>query len=92
VVLTGASVAAVQTFVSIGGQVRKPGKVDFQKNMTLMSAIQASGDRTEFGGNTLFLRRAGKVLKLNYREEAVKNMLLLPDDVISVEERGPFER
>jgi hypothetical protein len=32
------------------------------------------------------------VLKLNYREEAVKNMLLLPDDVISVEERGPFER
>ena len=92
VVLTGASVAAEHTFVSIGGQVRKPGKVEFEKNMTLLSAIQVSGDKTEFGGNTVILRRGGKTLKLNYRDEAVKNMLLLPDDVISVEEVSPFGR
>jgi protein involved in polysaccharide export with SLBB domain len=79
------------SFVNVGGQVRKTGNVPFRQKMTLMQAVQEAGDRTEFGGRSIELRRDGKLYQLDYREEDVKNLELRPNDIINVKEKGPFE-
>ena len=70
--------------VSVGGQVNKAGKVPFKPGMRLIDAIQAAGDRTPYGGRNIELVRDGKILKLNYREAATKNLELKPNDVLTV--------
>jgi protein involved in polysaccharide export with SLBB domain len=35
--------------VTVGGQVRRPGPVPYQKSLTIYAAIQAAGGATEFG-------------------------------------------
>ena len=75
------------TFVNIGGQVRTAGKVPFRKGMSLMEAIQGAGDRNEFGGPRIELRRDGKLHELDYRQEEAKNFPLEPNDTIRVLER-----
>lgn len=92
IVKTGKSVSEEASFVNVGGQVRKTGNVAFRKGMTLMQALQDAGDRTEFGGRNIEFRRGGKLYKLDYREEKVKNLLLEPNDIINVKEVGITEK
>ena len=79
------------TIVSVGGQVGKAGPVPFRKGITLMQALQAAGDRTPFGGRNVTLFRGKKAIHLDYRKAETKNFDLLPDDTITVEQKGALE-
>jgi protein involved in polysaccharide export with SLBB domain len=83
-ILNGANKNDEGTFVTIGGNVRTAGKVPFRKGMTLMEAIQGAGDRNEFGGPRIELRRDGKLHKIDYRQEEGKNFIIEPNDNIRV--------
>jgi protein involved in polysaccharide export with SLBB domain len=77
--------------VSVGGHVRRSGPQAFRKTMTLLEAIQAAGDRDEFGGRDIRLIRKGKTTLLDFRKQEVKNLLLEPFDSIIVNQAGVVE-
>lgn len=77
--------------ISVGGQVARPGVVPFRKGLTVVQALQAAGDRTAFGGRNIRVYRAKKVILLDYRKPEHKNFELLPDDTLSVDQRGNVE-
>lgn len=90
-VIRGADAAGDNAQVSVGGHVNRPGFIEYRKGMTLTQALQAAGDRTAFGGATILLVRGAKSTKLDYRKEHDRNLLLLPNDTVTVQQRGPFE-
>ncbi len=77
--------------VSVGGRVRRAGPIPFRKTMTLLEAIQAAGDRDEFGGRNIRLIRKGKTTLLDFRNQEVKNLQLEPFDSIIVDQAGVVE-
>lgn len=79
--------------LSIGGQVRRPGRVQFRDGMTLAEAIQQAGDRTIFASKFLYLTRKNKEGKLirykyNFKEPKVQTLRVYPNDLITVPQRG----
>lgn len=77
--------------ISVGGHVRRAGPIPFRKTMTLLEAIQAAGDRDEFGGRNIRLIRKGKTTLLDFRKQEVKNLQLEPFDSIIVDQVGVVE-
>jgi protein involved in polysaccharide export with SLBB domain len=78
--------------VSVGGQVRRAGDSPFRKGMTVIQAIDAAGGRNEFGGRNLFLIRDGKQFCLDFTNLAHKNVVLLPNDSIQVDQKQVFDK
>ncbi|RYD29927.1 MAG: hypothetical protein EOP87_17475 [Verrucomicrobiaceae bacterium] len=87
----GADQKGQEAIVSVGGHVKKSGPVAFRQSMTLLHAIQAAGDRTEFGSRNIRLIRNGRTMPLDFRKPEHKNLILMPDDSIIVEQRGILE-
>lgn len=77
--------------VSVGGYVTRAGKVPYRRGLRLVEALQGAGDRTPFGGRNIELIRGKKLILLDFRKPEVKNYELLPNDVITVKQKGPFE-
>jgi polysaccharide export outer membrane protein len=81
--------------ISVLGQVNKPGKVDYFPRMTIMDAIAAAGGFTPVAAqNSVKLRRdiKGRTEGGTFRvgditEGRAPNVILLPRDVLFVEER-----
>jgi len=81
--------------ISVLGQVNKPGKVDYFPRMTIMDAIAAAGGFTPVAAqNSVKLRRdvRGHAESSTFRvgdisEGRAPNVILLPRDVLFVEER-----
>jgi polysaccharide export outer membrane protein len=81
--------------VNVLGQVSKAGPVAYFPRMTIVDAIAAAGGFTEVAAkNSVHLRRErnGKVLTQTYRvadisEGRAPNVVILPGDVLVVEER-----
>jgi protein involved in polysaccharide export with SLBB domain len=81
--------------VSVIGQVQKPGSVTYFTNMTIVDAIAAAGGFTGIASkNSVTLRREskGSVQSKNYpvadiSEGRAPNVVLLPGDILVVEER-----
>jgi polysaccharide export outer membrane protein len=48
-------------FISVGGQVRAPGRVPYTSDLTLMTTISAAGGPSDFAGDKIRLVRGGKV-------------------------------
>ncbi len=90
-VIRGADQKGAEALVSVGGQVRRSGPVPFRQDMTLLQAIQAAGDRNEFGSRNIRVIRNGKTLPLDFRKPEHKNFPLQPNDSIIVEQKGAFE-
>jgi protein involved in polysaccharide export with SLBB domain len=90
-ILNGGEKDAEETTVNVGGHVKRPGNVPYRKDMSLLEAIQGAGDRDEFGGARIELRRNGKLQLLDFRKEDAKNVKILPNDNIRVLETRPFE-
>ena len=80
------------TVVSVGGQVRKAGEVQFRKNLTVLQAIDGAGGRSDFGGRNLFLIREGKQYCLDFTILSHKNIILRPGDSIQVDQKGVLDR
>ncbi|MCW1922724.1 polysaccharide biosynthesis/export family protein [Luteolibacter arcticus] len=91
-VLKGPEVDPNQAVVSIGGQVRKAGGTPFRKGMTVIQALDAAGGRNDFGSRNVMLLRAGKQYCLDFQKLAHKNIELLPNDSIQVEQKGVIDR
>jgi len=82
--------------ISVLGQVNKPGKVEYFPRMTIMDAIAAAGGFTALASqNSVKLRRdlkGGQAESNVFRvgdisEGRAPNVMLLPRDVLYVEER-----
>lgn len=78
--------------VSVGGQVRRAGDSPFRKGMTVIQALDAAGGKNEFGGRNLFLIRDGKQYCLDFTNLAHKNIVLLPNDSIQVDQKAVFDK
>ncbi|MEK7953213.1 polysaccharide biosynthesis/export family protein [Luteolibacter soli] len=91
-VLKGVIVDPNETIVSIGGQVRKAGQTTFRKGMTVILAIDAAGGRNDFGSRNVVLLRAGKQYCLDFHNLKHKNIELLPNDSLQVEQKGVIDR
>ena len=79
--------------VTVGGQVRRPGPVPFQKSLTIYAAIQSAGGATEFGS----MRRVkvihdGKVTSHDLTKDETKTILIQHDDTIEVPQKNLLGR
>ena len=75
-------------FVNTGGEVKAPQRVPFTPDITVLSAISASGGFTEFADQTkVRLLRDGRVTIVNVkdvRRDPSKDIRLKPGDKIEV--------
>ncbi len=79
--------------VTVGGQVRRPGPVEYTQGLTLYQAIQAAGGATEFGTVTrIVLYRGGKSQRYNVEQEQFKRIPLEPSDTIEVPQKNIIGR
>ena len=84
------NVAVQARFVNVGGQVKSPGRIPYTPDMTLLSAINAAGDFTEFADQAkVHLARGGRANIVNCKKVRANPSLdvkVLPGDMIQVPE------
>ncbi len=82
------------SFLTVGGNVSRPGQVQFVNGMTLAQAIIQAGGPTAFGTTkrvTIF--REGKRYELSpLTNDQHKLEKVYPNDTISIDKVGPFEQ
>jgi polysaccharide export outer membrane protein len=88
--------ALPKAFVTVDGEVNRPGRYAIEADLTVTGAISLAGGLTRFGSNGVKVRRTdprdGKVTILEVDLKDVRNgkkpdVPLLPNDVISVSRR-----
>jgi polysaccharide export outer membrane protein len=88
--------ALPKAFVTVDGEVNKPGRYAIESDLTVTGAVSLAGGLTRFGSNGLKVRRidpqTGKVTVFEVDLKDVRNgkkpdVPLLPNDVISVGRR-----
>jgi len=60
--------ANASRFVSVSGSVKQPGRLGYTSDMTVMSAINAAGGKSDFAGDTIRLIRKGQVIKYSFKK------------------------
>jgi polysaccharide export outer membrane protein len=85
-----------KAYVTVDGEVTRPGRYAIEADLTVTGAVSLAGGLTRFGSNGVKVRRTdpqtGKVTILKVNLKDVRNgkkpdVLLLPNDVISVSRR-----
>jgi protein involved in polysaccharide export with SLBB domain len=74
-------------YVSVSGQVRAPSRIPFTSDLTLMTAIEAAGGKSDFGGDKIRLVHGGKVQMFSYRrleKDPSKDVSISPGDQIEI--------
>lgn len=83
-------VSSQARFISVGGSVRSPQRVAYTPDMTVLSAINAAGDFSEFANRkSVVILRGGERIVVNCKEIArnpSKDVKVLPGDQIQVPE------
>jgi polysaccharide export outer membrane protein len=88
--------AMPKSFVTVDGEVNRPGRYAIESDLTVTGAISLAGGFTRFGSSDVKVRRtgpeAGKVSIIEVDIKAVRNgkkpdVPLLPNDVVSVSRR-----
>ncbi|YCM43193.1 VIT domain-containing protein [Verrucomicrobiaceae bacterium 227] len=75
-------------FVMIGGQVKRPGKVELKGGATLYQAVEAAGGAPPFGAmNRVKLYRNGTVYTYDLRRDAHKSVQLYEGDMVEVPQK-----
>lgn len=75
--------------VTVGGQVRSPGPVDYTRGLTLYDAVQAARGATEFGAmNRVAVVRGAQRKVYNLKETKYMNILVEPGDTIEVPQKN----
>ena len=81
---------ATARFVNVGGEVRSPSRVPYTDDMTVLSAINAAGDFTEYAKpSDVWLTRDGKVMHVNCakaRKNPSFDVKVQPGDQIRVQQ------
>ncbi|MCU0794416.1 MAG: polysaccharide biosynthesis/export family protein [Akkermansiaceae bacterium] len=79
--------------LTVGGQVRRPGPVKYNRGMTLYNAVQAAGGATEFGSMyRVQLIRNGKLTQFDLTETRAKSFQVEPNDTIEVPQKNLLGR
>ncbi|BCX48890.1 hypothetical protein HAHE_27980 [Haloferula helveola] len=82
-----------QYIVTVGGQVRRPGPVNYTRGLKLYDAVQAAGGATEFGSMyRVKLIRNGKLVQYDLTETKSKTVEVKPNDTIEVPQKNLFGR
>jgi polysaccharide export outer membrane protein len=77
--------------VTVGGQVRRPGPVEFSRDLTLYQAVQAAGGATEFGSlKRVTLYRNGTGKRYDVTQSQFMKIPLEPSDTIDVPQKTAF--
>ena len=74
-------------FVSVGGAVRAPQRIQYTPDLTLMSAINSAGGAGDFAGDAVNLVRGGKIVKFSRKKltkDPSKDPRIEPGDQITV--------
>jgi polysaccharide export outer membrane protein len=88
--------ALPKSFVTVDGEVARPGRYAIEADLTVTGAVSLAGGRTRFGSSDVKVRRIdphnGKVSVIEVDIKDVQNgkkpdVALLPNDVISVSRR-----
>ena len=75
-------------FVTVGGTVRAPQRSPWSTDLTLLSALSASGGKSDFSGDKINLVRDGKVTVYSYKKLSRDPSLdpkLLPGDRVDLQ-------
>lgn len=81
----------VEQLVVVGGQVRRPGPVPYNRNLTLYQAIQNAGGATEFGSmKRVKLIRNGQQKLYDLTILKFMQIPLEPDDTIEIPQKNLF--
>ena len=89
VIDTRGGMTAREQMVHVGGQVRRPGPVAFQKNLTLYQAVQGAGGSTEFGSlKRVKLFRNGKITTYDLTNPQFMRVEMQRDDTIEVPQKN----
>lgn len=74
--------------VTVGGQVRQPGRIMIPSGGTLADAVKAAGGETPFGAiNRVKLYRNGKVYTYNLREAKHRGVRMYSGDLLDVPQK-----
>ena len=80
-------------YVTVGGQVRRPGPVEYTSELTLYQAIQAAGGATEFGSlRRVTLFRGGNQKRYDVTQAQFMRIPLSPTDTIEVPQKDLLGR
>jgi len=89
VIDTRGGLTAREQMVHVGGQVRRTGPVNFQRNLTIYQAVQAAGGATEFGSlKRVKLFRDGKTQTFDLTNPQFMRIPLQPDDTLEVPQKN----
>jgi polysaccharide export outer membrane protein len=88
--------ASPKYYVTVDGEVNKPGRYAIESDLTVTGAISLAGGRTRFGADDVEVRRTdpetgkGEVIKVDLdgvRSGKKPDVVLMPNDVITVPRR-----
>ncbi len=89
VISTREGAGVQEQMVHVGGQVRRTGPVNYQKNLTIYQAVQAAGGATEFGSlKRVKLYRNGKTQTYDLTNAQFMRVPLEPDDTLEVPQKN----
>ena len=80
-----------EQMIHVGGQVRRTGPVNWQKNLTIYQAVQSAGGATEFGSlKRVKLYRSGKTQTFDLTNPQFMRVPMQPNDTIEVPQKNWF--
>jgi polysaccharide export outer membrane protein len=74
-------------YVTVGGQVRNPTRLQWSADLTLLSALSASGGPSDFGGDKVTLTRGGRSTQYSVKKlkrNPTNDPRLLPGDLVEL--------
>lgn len=86
------TVRSEERYFSVGGQVNRPGQIMYRSDMTVLKAVQAAGDFTDFANRrrVLLTRKDGTLLEVDVRRalrDTRYDPPVYPGDIIHVQQR-----
>jgi len=80
-------------FVTVSGEVKRDGPVQYRNSMTIYEAIATAGGVDTFGAmNRVILERNGREVIYDLKKSASRTVKVRVGDVITVPQKNPFGR
>jgi protein involved in polysaccharide export with SLBB domain len=78
---------AIQKFLTVSGQVSRPGPLQYRPGLKLIDAVSQAGPTPFAAQNRVEVLRDGKIMKFNMKTPAHMLFTLQPDDQITLKEK-----
>lgn len=88
-----AAPAAAAMFVTVGGEVQKPGQLQINETAQLYAVIQSAGGPTTFGSmRKVKILRNGVATEYDLEDDKQKTTPVMANDVIEIPKKGVLGR